>query len=114
MITFLQSGFDKLSDWKNNLNFLTDHFNKTIFKNYVPAILGIVMVVEIISGLLAFIGIFQIYLSGITTIGYFASVLSCSGLLMLLLGQRIAKDYAGAMTIVVYFMVSIFGVYILS
>ncbi|PJC60099.1 MAG: DoxX family protein, partial [Flavobacteriales bacterium CG_4_9_14_0_2_um_filter_35_242] len=35
-------------------------------------------------------------------------------LLALLLGQRIAKDYAGAMTIAVYFIIAIIGIILLE
>lgn len=35
IITFLQSGWDKISDWKGNLEWLKGHFSKTILKNMV-------------------------------------------------------------------------------
>ena len=35
-ILFLQSGVDKLVDFKGNLKFLSTHFTNTIFKNRVP------------------------------------------------------------------------------
>jgi putative oxidoreductase len=35
-------------------------------------------------------------------------------LIFLLIGQRLAKDYAGAMTLAVYFIVSIMGLYLLT
>jgi len=112
-IVFLQSGIDKLTDWKGNVSFLKDHFSKTFFKNSVPLMLGVVMVGELIVGVLSIIGVIQIYTSGTMIIGFYAAVIAGKVLLALLLGQRIAKDYAGAMTIVVYFMVTIFGVYLL-
>jgi len=114
VITFLQSGIDKLTDWKGNLSFLKDHFSKTFLKNSVPFMLGIVMIGELIVGVLGIIGIVQIYIYGIVTIGFYTAVLAGKILLALLLGQRIAKDYAGAMTIAVYFIVTVFGVYLLA
>jgi hypothetical protein len=48
------------------------------------------------------------------TIGFYAAIIAGKVLLVLLLGQRIAKDYAGAMTIAIYFMVTVFGVYLLA
>ncbi|MFT7350264.1 MAG: hypothetical protein ACI8VZ_002587, partial [Candidatus Paceibacteria bacterium] len=36
LITFLQSGIDKLIDWKGNLSWLTGHFAETPLKNMVP------------------------------------------------------------------------------
>jgi len=113
-ITFLQSGIDKISDWNGNLSFLKDHFSKTFLKKSVPLMLGIIMFSEIIVGFLSIVGIIQIYLSQTTSFGFYASVIAAKILLALLFGQRIVKDYAGAMTIAVYFMVTVFGVYLMS
>ena len=113
-ITFLQSGIDKISDWNGNLSFLKEHFSKTFLRKSVPLILGVILVGEIIVGFLSIIGIIQIYISEVTTIGFYASVIAAKILLALLFGQRIAKDYAGAMTISVYFLVTVFGVYLMS
>ena len=112
-ITFLQSGIDKISDWNGNLSFLKDHFKKTFLRNTVPLMLGVILFGEIVVGFLSIIGIFEIYLSGSTTIGFYTAVIAAKILLLLLFGQRVAKDYAGAMTITVYFMVTVFGVYIM-
>ena len=114
MITFLQSGYDKISDWKGNLSFLTDHFKNTFFKKAIPLLLGIILVFEIIVGLFSLAGIFMIYINQNTFISYLACVLAAKVLLALLFGQRIAKDYAGAMTIAVYFIVAIVGVVLLK
>ncbi len=113
-IVFLQSSIDKLTDWNGNLSFLKDHFGKTFLKNSVPLMLGIIMVGELIVGVLSIIGIVQIYISEVMTIGFYAAIIAGKVLLVLLLGQRIAKDYAGAMTIAIYFMVTVFGVYLLA
>ena len=32
IITFLQSGIDKLTDWKGNLSFIKGHFKNSILK----------------------------------------------------------------------------------
>ena len=113
-ITFLQSGIDKISDWNGNLSFLKDHFSKTFLKKSVPLMLGVIMFSEIIVGFLSIIGIIQIYISETTSFGFYASVIAAKILLALLFGQRVAKDYPGAMTIAVYFMVTVFGVYLMN
>ena len=113
-ITFLQSGIDKLTDWSGNLTFLKEHFSKTFLKNTVPLMLAIIMLGEIFVGILSIIAIFQIYLYQITTLGFFAAVLAAKTLLALLFGQRIAKDYAGAMTIAVYFIITVIGVFLMA
>jgi len=113
-ITFLQSGIDKLLDWKGNLGWLTGHFSKSIFKGSVPLLLGIVLILEMLSGILCGVGIFQIAVDGESNYGFYGAVISAVTLLMLLLGQRVAKDYAGAQTIVVYLIPTIFLVYLMQ
>ncbi len=113
-ITFLQSGYDKVTDWKGNLLFLTDHFKETFIKKSVPFFLSIIMVFEIIVGLLSLAAIILIYVNQNTLIGYLACILAAKVLLLLLFGQRIAKDYEGAKTIAVYFIVAIMGVILLK
>ncbi len=114
VITFLQSGVDKITDWKGNLGWLKSHFSETPFKNMVPFLLGTVLLTEVVAGVLCLIGGFQIILSGGTDLAFYGAILSCVALLMLLSGQRIAKDYEGARTIAVYFIPTIFLVFLLQ
>lgn len=113
IITFLQSALDKILDWKGNLSWLIGHFSKTPFKNIVPLLLGTVMVAEIVAGILCTIGLFLLIVQGDGSIAMAGAILACLALLMLLLGQRMAKDYDGARTIVIYFMPAIFLVFLL-
>jgi uncharacterized membrane protein YphA (DoxX/SURF4 family) len=103
-ITFIQSGYDKVIDWKGNVEWLKGHFSKTILRSQVPAALFIILVLEVLSGAFSVIGIIEILVNGGTKFAFIAAVLSCITLLMLLLGQRIAKEYDGARTIVIYFI----------
>ncbi len=113
-ITFLQSGLDKIFDWKGNLGWLKGHFASTPFKNVVPQLLLIILMVEVLAGLFSLAGIAELYITGGTRLALTAALLACLGLLMLLLGQRIAKDYDGARTIVIYLMPAIFLLYLLQ
>ena len=114
IVTFLQSGLDKLFDWKGNIDWLTGHFGKTFLSGTVPLLLGVIMVMEILSGFLAIAGIYSILFNGSYDLALSAAALAAITLLMLLFGQRIAKDYAGAFTITGYFIVVIFGLYLLT
>lgn len=114
LITFLQSGIDKLVDWKGNLAWLTGHFSKTFLAGSVPALLFTVLVAEIVTAVLCVIAILQLVINGNSPLALWAMFLSCVTLLMLLFGQRIAKDYAGALTITCYFIVAIFGLFIIA
>ncbi len=114
IITFLQSGFDKVADWKGNLSWLKGHFSATPLKNTVPLLLVIILLVEVFAGALCTFGIIQFVLDGESTMALYGAILSCITLLFLLFGQRIAKDYEGAKTIVIYFMPAIFLLYLLA
>lgn len=114
VITFLQSGIDKMIDWKGNLDWLKGHFSKTPFKNIVPIMLFIVLVIEVLAGLFSAVGFVQILMYGESVFAFFGSVLACISLLMLLFGQRMAKDYEGAKTIVIYLIPAIFLVFLLQ
>jgi uncharacterized protein YacL len=113
-ITFVQSGYDKLFYWKDNVTWLKDHFSKTVLKNLVPQALGIILVLELIISVLAIAGIFNLLRNGDRTYGFYAAVISCVTLLLLLFGQRLAKDYDGARTIVIYFIPAVGAVYLLN
>jgi hypothetical protein len=75
---------------------------------------GTILILEVITGILAVVGIFQLITTGELLFALYTCILAAITLLMLLFGQRVAKDYVGAFTICGYFIVVIFGVYILS
>lgn len=113
-ITFLQSGIDKAVDWKGNTGWLREHFSKTFLAGQVPLMVGVILVMEVLTGILAIAGIVQVLTTGLVNLALYACILAAITLLMLLFGQRVAKDYAGAFTITGYFVVVIFGVFLLS
>ncbi|MEM9000949.1 MAG: DoxX family membrane protein [Bacteroidota bacterium] len=114
IVTFLQSGLDKLFDWKGNLSWLKTHFANSPFKNMVPLLTLLITVFEALSALLCIVGFFEIIVQKQVSFALYGSISSCMTLLMLLLGQRLAKDYEGAKTIVVYFIPSIVLVILLQ
>ncbi len=113
MITFLTSASDKIIDWNGNVAYFNDHFKATFLKDKSKLMLGFIAFMELAAGILCLVGILQIYVSSELQIGFWGAVISAKTLLLLLLGQRIAKDYAGAMTIAVYFIVAVYGVTLL-
>lgn len=114
IVTFLQSGIDKLTDWNGNLSFIKGHFKNSPLKNTVPLLLAIILIVEIAASIFMLIGVYQLYTSELKEMAALGVALSAVSLIFLLIGQRLAKDYAGAMTLAVYFSIAIFGVYILN
>ncbi|HRA72433.1 MAG TPA: DoxX family membrane protein [Flavobacterium sp.] len=113
-ITFIQSGYDKLFYWKDNLDWLKGHFAKTQLKNLVPLALAHILVLELISGILCIVGCIELLVSNGRTFGLYGAIFSSITLLMLLFGQRLAKDYDGARTIVIYFIPAVMAVLLLS
>ena len=114
IITFIQSGIDKLLDWNGNISFIKEHFKNSPLKNTVPLLLGIVLIVEIVAGVLMSIGVYELYTSEAKEIALLGVELSAIALIFLLIGQRLAKDYAGAMSLGVYFIITIGGVFLLN
>ena len=113
-ITFIQSGYDKLFHWKDNLSWLKEHFAQTQLKNLVHLALMNILVLELISGVLCIVGCIQLFVSNERTFGLYGAIFSCITLLMLLFGQRLAKDYDGARTIAIYFIPAVMAVYWLN
>ena len=113
-ITFLQSGLDKILDWKGNIGWLKEHFSKTFMGKMVEINVAIILVIETVAGILAILGIYQLIVNDNSTLGFYAAILSAITLLLLLFGQRVAKDYDGARTIVIYLIPTIFALYLLQ
>ena len=110
-ITFLQSGYDKIADWNGNVSWLKGHFSQTFLKNQVPVALLTILALEIVAGMLSIVGMAENIYNGATNLGYYSCLFSCVTLLLLLFGQRVAKDYDGARTIVIYLIPALIGLY---
>ncbi len=113
-VTFIQSGYEKAIYWNDNVTFMKKHFEKTKLKNLIPIALFHVLVLELISGILCIVGCIQLIINNGRTFGLYGGIFSCITLIMLLFGQRLAKDYDGARTIVIYFIPAVIVVYWLS
>lgn len=114
IIVFLQSGIDKVTDWKGNLSWLTGHFAESPFKNGVPLLLGVITVMELAAGLLSLVGLVHLLLHDNPRFAFYGALVSAIALLMLLLGQRVAKDYEGAKNIVIYLVPTVFLLFLLQ
>lgn len=113
-LTFLQSGYEKIFYWKDNVEWLKGHFANTPLKNQVPLALLHLLILELISGILSVVGAIQLLLNSGREFGFYGAIFSCISLLMMLFGQRLAKDYDGARTIVIYFIPAVMAVYWLN
>jgi uncharacterized membrane protein YphA (DoxX/SURF4 family) len=111
-ILFLQSGMDKALNWKGNLDWLTGHFSKSPLKGTVPLLLPVITAVELSAGSCAAIGLVQVALHGDATLGAWGCALGALAITMLFFGQRVAKDYAGAASLVPYFLLCAGGMWV--
>lgn len=106
-VLYIQSGADKVMDMEGNLGWLRQHFGKSIFKNVVPPMFYVVLLLEVASAILCVAGVGQMVINGATRLAFWGAVASAANLLCLFTGQRFAKDYAGAAALVPYFILSI-------
>lgn len=103
-ILFIQSGLDKVFDWKGNVEWLTGHFSKTFLSRFVWIMLAKLTVLELTTGLLSAAGIVYFLMLGSTVVIFWAAALGALTVIGLFFGQRIAKDYPGAAVLVPYFI----------
>ena len=106
-IVFFQSSIDKINDRSGNLKFFHHHFKGTFFQNYISISLNFLVILEITSASLCSFGIFYKFSYHDSIFIYYGLLMSAIALLSLLFGQRLAKDYAGAADITIYFILCI-------
>src|SRR5687767_15324537 len=103
-ILFIQSGLDKVFDYKGQLSWLTGHFSKTFLAPMVPMMLATITVMEVATGLLAAVGLVYFLVTGAAFLIFYASIIGAASLTALFFGQRVAQDYPGAAVLVPYFI----------
>ena len=113
-ILFLQSGLDKVFDSKGNLEWLNEYFSNTIFKRQVKALFFILTTVELLAGIVSFLGVIFLIFIGVKELAFYGAILSALSLVMLFFGQRIAKDYAGAGSLIGYMIFTVIALYFLG
>jgi hypothetical protein len=113
-ILFLQSGIDKVVDRRGNLEWLKGHFAKSPLAGMVPALVTIITILELAAGILSAIGCLLIFFRRDSTLAFYGAVAAAFSLLGLFLGQRMAKDYPGAATLVPYFLLALAAIYLLA
>lgn len=113
-ILFIQSGLDKVFNYKGNLEFLTGHFAKSPLAKMVPMMLPAITAMEVATGVLAAVGLIYFLATGMAFLIFYASILGAASLTALFFGQRVAQDYPGAAVLVPYFILLIVLMYLAS
>jgi diacylglycerol kinase len=113
-VLFLQSGIDKVVDRRGNLEWLKGHFAKSPLAGIVTAMVTAITILEVTAGALSAIGCVVVILLRDSTVAFYGAVISAVAILALFLGQRMAKDYAGAAVLVPYFLLTLVAIYLLA
>jgi hypothetical protein len=114
IITYFMSVFEKLTDWKGTVSYYTNHFENTILQKIISLLLLQVVIFELSALFFLTIGLYILVKEDATFIAKLGLEISALTLLLFLFAQRLAKDYAGAMNIAVYFILNIIGIYLLT
>ena len=113
-ILFLQSGIDKVVDRRGNMEWLKGHFAKSPLAGMVPVMVTIITILELVAGTLSAVGCLMILFRRDSTLAFYGAVISAVSLVALFFGQRMAKDYPGAATLVPYFLLTLAAIYLLT
>lgn len=113
-ILFTQSGLDKIFDRKGNLEWLTSHFANSPLARTVGPMFAVITLLEVAAGVLSALGAVMIILYHNAQLAFAGAVLAAIAITSLFFGQRVAKDYAGAATLVPYFILTILGIILLA
>jgi hypothetical protein len=113
-ILFLQSGIDKVVDRRGNLEWLKGHFAKSPLAGLVPLLVTAITILEIAAGAFSAVGCALIILKRGSTLAFYGAAIAAISIIALFFGQRMAKDYAGAATLVPYFLLALSALYLLA
>ena len=113
-IVMTQSGFDKIFNWEGELDFISEKFAKTPLSNFSAFGLIQVTILEVLSGLLSLFGVIMVLFYNNESYGIMGLILAAISFCILMLGQRISKDYEGAAVLVPYFLLTMIGLFMYS
>ena len=113
-IAFLQSAVDKVVDSKGNLEYLTGHFASSPLRGLVQPMFWAITILEAAAGVLCGLGALCLLVGLGAGVALWGLVVSIISLLCLFFGQRLAKDYGGAVVIASYYAVAILGLILLG
>ena len=102
-ILFILSGWDKVKNYKPNLLWLISFFKDSTFKERELILLCSLTFFELLAGILSFTAI-PLLIIWNNTIGLIALAFAAISLLSVFLGQRVAKDYVGAVGTTTYLL----------
>ena len=106
-VLFLQSGLDKVFNWKGNKDWVISHFSKSPLAKTASLMFVVLTIIEVLAGIVTLIGLILFIVKGSEELLFCGIATSAVSLLMLFFGQRLAQDYPGAQSIAIYFGVAL-------
>ncbi|MGV3619814.1 MAG: DoxX family protein [Archangium sp.] len=113
-ILFLQSGLDKVFDWKGNKEYIGGYFSKTPLRRFTTFLLFQITVLEVLAGVISAGGVVTLLFTRTPLVSFIGAVLAGLNVVALFFGQRIAKDYAAAAGMVPYGLFTIGSVLLMG
>lgn len=113
-ILFLQSGIDKVIDFRGNQGYMMNHFDKSPLRGVVTPMLIVMTIIEVSAGVLCAVGVLELLVLGLSRIAFWGIAVAALAFTSLFFGQRLAKDYTGAAILVPYFLLSLVGMWVTS
>lgn len=114
-VLFLQAGLDKVFNYAGNAAYIKSVFEKTFLDKVSPILMALITVLEVLAGATSAFGAYCAIGCGQEChIASYGLLLSGICILCLFTGLRIAKDYAAATNLTVYFIFCLLGLFILQ
>jgi uncharacterized membrane protein YphA (DoxX/SURF4 family) len=113
-ILFLQSGIDKVIDFRGNQGYMMNHFDKSPLRGVVTPMLIVMTIIEVSAGVLCALGVLELLVLGVPRIAFWGIAGAALAFTCLFFGQRLAKDYTGAAILVPYFLLALVGMWVTS
>jgi hypothetical protein len=113
-VAFLQSAVDKVVDKQGNLEYLTGHFASSPLRGLVQPMFWAITILEAVAGVLCSLGALCLLVGCGTGLALWGLIFALVALLCLFFGQRLAKDYGGAVVIASYYAVAVLGLILLG
>jgi len=88
-VLFLQSGLDKVLDWKGNREYITGYFAKTPLKMFTGPMFVSITILEVLTGVLSAAGSVTVLITQRPNVAFLGAVLAGLTILGLFFGQRI-------------------------
>lgn len=106
-VLFLQSGLDKVLDWKGNREYIGGYLAKTPLGRFPRFMLFNITVLEVLAGVLSAAGCLGVVFTRHSEVAFLGACVAGVALVGLFLGQRLAKDYAAAAGMVPYVIATV-------